>query len=55
MVRTYQQSGVDLDRAQALIQAIAPLASQTYNEGVLQGVGGFFGAYAMPVDYQSRC
>ncbi|GMB93950.1 phosphoribosylformylglycinamidine cyclo-ligase [Helicobacter heilmannii] len=52
MVRTYQQSGVDLDKASALIHAIAPLASQTYNEGVLQGVGGFFGAYAMPVDYQ---
>ncbi|GMB96342.1 phosphoribosylformylglycinamidine cyclo-ligase [Helicobacter sp. NHP22-001] len=51
-VRTYQQSGVDLDRAQALIRAIAPLASQTYNESVLQGVGGFFGAYAMPSGYK---
>ncbi|CRF40290.1 phosphoribosylformylglycinamidine cyclo-ligase [Helicobacter ailurogastricus] len=52
MVRTYQQSGVDLDKAQALIQAIAPLASQTYNESVLQGVGGFFGACALPSGYK---
>ncbi|BCZ16768.1 phosphoribosylformylglycinamidine cyclo-ligase [Helicobacter sp. NHP19-003] len=52
MVRTYQQSGVDLDKAKALIQAITPLASQTYDQSVLQGVGGFFGAYAMPSGYK---
>ncbi|BEG56366.1 phosphoribosylformylglycinamidine cyclo-ligase [Helicobacter sp. NHP21005] len=52
MVRTYEQSGVDLDKAQALIQAITPLASQTYDSRVLQGVGGFFGAYSMPSGYK---
>ncbi|WP_163564966.1 phosphoribosylformylglycinamidine cyclo-ligase [Helicobacter suis] len=44
----YQQSGVDLRGAQEFVQALKPLAKQTYNPQVLQGVGGFFGAYALP-------
>ncbi|WP_163498416.1 phosphoribosylformylglycinamidine cyclo-ligase [Helicobacter suis] len=46
----YQESGVDLKGAQDFVQSLKPLAEQTYNPQVLQGVGGFFGAYALPTD-----
>ena len=39
----YQEAGVDIDKANALVQHIKPLAKATAHSGVLSGVGGFGG------------
>src|ERR1700710_468328 len=37
----YRASGVDIDRGEALVDAIRPLARATQRPGVLGGLGGF--------------
>lgn len=41
MAVTYKDAGVDIERGDALIDRIAPLAKRTHRKGVLAGVGGF--------------
>jgi phosphoribosylformylglycinamidine cyclo-ligase len=38
---TYAQAGVDIDRGDALVDAIGPLAAATHRPGVMAGLGGF--------------
>ena len=38
---TYRKSGVHIDRANAFIDAIKPLARSTHRPGVMKGIGGF--------------
>lgn len=38
---TYKKSGVHIDRANAFVDAIKPLARSTHRPGVLKGIGGF--------------
>jgi phosphoribosylformylglycinamidine cyclo-ligase len=38
---TYKDAGVDIERGDALVDRIAPLAKRTHRSGVLSGVGGF--------------
>lgn len=45
---TYQESGVDVAAADKLIGQYAALAQTTNCDGVLAGIGGFAGFYALP-------
>ena len=38
---SYSSSGVDIDNAEKLLSKLHPLIKETYNEAVLQNVGGF--------------
>jgi phosphoribosylformylglycinamidine cyclo-ligase len=44
---TYADAGVDLDRAGAFVDRIAPLAHSTHRPGVLGGLGGFGGLFRL--------
>ena len=46
---TYRDAGVDIDRGNALVERIKPLAQATYRDGVLSGVGGFGALFAVPM------
>ena len=48
----YRDSGVDIDRAEALVRRIKPLAKRTRQPGVLGDLGGFGGLFALPDGYQ---
>lgn len=48
MAVTYQQSGVDIDKADSLIERIKPKASATRTPFVLDGIGGFAGLCRLP-------
>ncbi len=43
----YAEAGVDIDAADALIDKIKPLAASTHRAGVLGGLGGFGGLFAL--------
>jgi phosphoribosylformylglycinamidine cyclo-ligase len=43
----YRDAGVDIDAADALIDRIKPLAASTHREGVMGGIGGFGGLFAL--------
>ena len=45
---TYRDAGVDIDAGDALVERIKPLARRTMREGVLSGIGGFGGLFAVP-------
>ncbi|MFQ5993710.1 MAG: phosphoribosylformylglycinamidine cyclo-ligase [Acidiferrobacterales bacterium] len=47
---TYRQAGVDIDAADALLQAIKPIAQSTSRPGVLGELGGFGGCFKLPMD-----
>ena len=38
---SYRDAGVDIDKGDALVEAIRPFAGRTMREGVLAGIGGF--------------
>ena len=38
---TYRRSGVHIDKADAFVESIKPLARKTHRPGVLKGIGGF--------------
>jgi len=40
---TYSDSGVDIDKANDLIDEIKPMVKQTLTAGVLSNIGGFGG------------
>jgi phosphoribosylformylglycinamidine cyclo-ligase len=42
---SYKNAGVDIDKADAFIQAIRPLVKSTYRTGVLGEIGGFGGLF----------
>jgi phosphoribosylformylglycinamidine cyclo-ligase len=44
---TYSAAGVDLDAADAAVEAIKPHVARTFREGVLEGIGGFGGLFAL--------
>ncbi len=43
----YRDAGVDIDAADALIDKIKPMAASTHRPGVLGGLGGFGGLFAL--------
>ena len=38
---SYKSSGVNIDKADKLMTKLTPLIKETYNESVLQNIGGF--------------
>ncbi len=44
----YKAAGVDLDRADAVVEIAKRLAASTRQPGVLGGIGGFSGAFELP-------
>ncbi len=49
---SYRDAGVDIDAGDALVERIKPLASRTRRPGVLSGIGGFGGLFAVPSGYR---
>lgn len=49
---TYRDAGVDIDAGGRLVERIAPLAAATHRPGVLGGLGGFGGLFALPTGYR---
>ncbi|CAN5117466.1 phosphoribosylformylglycinamidine cyclo-ligase [soil metagenome] len=45
---TYRDAGVDIDAGDSLVARIAPAAERTRRSGVLGGIGGFSGLFALP-------
>jgi len=43
----YREAGVDIDAGDALVERIKPLARSTHRPGVLGGLGGFGGLFAL--------
>jgi len=46
---TYKGSGVDIDAGNLFVELIKPLAAATLNKHVLGRIGGFSGAYELPL------
>ncbi len=46
---TYQDSGVDIDAGNSLVERIKPLVKSTERPGVLGSVGGFGGLFELPL------
>ncbi len=44
----YRDAGVDIEAGDALVERIKPLAASTHRPGVVGGLGGFGGLFAMP-------
>ena len=44
---TYRDAGVDIDAGDALVDRIKPLAAKTMREGVMAGIGGFWGLFGV--------
>ena len=49
---SYRDAGVDIDAGDALVERIKPLARRTRRAGVLSGIGGFGGLFAMPTGFR---
>jgi phosphoribosylformylglycinamidine cyclo-ligase len=49
---TYAEAGVDIDRGDAFIDRIAPFGKATHRAGVLGGIGGFGGLFALGNRYK---
>ncbi len=43
----YAKAGVDIDKANRLVNQIKPLVESTFRRGVLTGIGGFSGLFAL--------
>jgi len=46
----YRDAGVDIDRGDALVEAIKPIAARTRRPGWHSGLGGFGALFELPVD-----
>lgn len=46
----YAESGVDIDKANSFIDRIKPLVAATFQRGVMTGIGGFGGLFALGGD-----
>ncbi len=51
---TYQDSGVDINKGNDLIEQIKPIAKATTREGVLTGLGGFGAMFELPTNKYSN-
>ena len=51
---SYRDAGVDIDRADRLINSVKSLAAKTHNPAVLGGIGGFGALFELPVDRYRR-
>ncbi len=49
-ISRYAESGVDIDKANDFVDKIKPLVSATFGRGVLTGIGGFGGLFALGND-----
>ena len=49
---TYRSAGVNIDAGNTLVDRIKPLAQSTHRPGVLGGIGGFGGLFALPGGYR---
>ena len=49
---SYRDAGVDIDAGDALVERIKPMARRTRRPGVLSGIGGFGGLFAVPAGYR---
>lgn len=49
---TYKDSGVNIDEGNALVEALKPLVTSTFDTQVIGGIGSFAGAYALPSGYK---
>lgn len=49
---SYRDAGVDIDKGDALVERIKPLAAKTTRAGVLGGLGGFGGLFALDKKYR---
>jgi len=49
---TYRDAGVDIDRGNALVERIAPIARSTLRPEVVSGIGGFGGLCEIPAGYR---
>jgi len=49
---TYKDAGVDIDAGEALVERIKSVAARTKRPGVIGGLGGFGGLFALPTGYQ---
>ena len=47
---TYRDAGVDIDAGAELVRRIGPHVARTRTPGVLGGIGGFGGLFALPVE-----
>lgn len=45
---SYRDAGVDIDRGDALVDTIKPIAASTHRPGVLGGIGGFGALFQIP-------
>ncbi len=46
----YAEAGVDIDKANRLVARIKPMVESTFRRGVLTGIGGFSGLFALDTD-----
>src|SRR3712207_3135849 len=49
---SYRDAGVDIGAGDELVERIKPLARRTRRTGVLSGIGGFGGLFAVPDSYR---
>lgn len=47
---SYKEAGVDIDKAEALVQSIRPLVKATHRTGVIGEIGGFGGLFHLDVE-----
>jgi len=47
---TYQAAGVDIEKGDALVDAIKIIAKRTSRPGILSGIGGFGAMFELPLD-----
>ncbi len=50
----YKKAGVDLDKANTLVERIKPIAKKTIRKGVITGVGGFGALFALDTNDYSE-
>jgi len=48
----YRSAGVDIREGDRLVELIKPLAARTHRAGLLAGIGGFGGLFAIPPGYR---
>ncbi|HID28477.1 MAG TPA: phosphoribosylformylglycinamidine cyclo-ligase, partial [Desulfobacterales bacterium] len=46
---TYQDAGVDIDKANRFVKSIQKITKGTHRSGVIAGIGGFSGLYSLDV------